>query len=89
MLITAMFAFIFTVCVCVEIRKKINLLKICFRIVIGLANPVVIELEPDLRLREGETFGTEVALAKLEREAEKNSGWLFMEIFIERFSFSL
>lgn len=72
-----------------QLHRAVHPVRASFRIVIGLANPVVIELEPDLRLREGETFGTEVALAKLEREAEKNSGWLFMEIFIERFSFSL
>ena len=35
----------------------------------------------------GETFRTEVALATLKGEAERNTGWLFMEIFIERFSF--
>ena len=38
-------------------------------------------------VRAGETFRTEVALATLEGEAERNTGWLFMEIFIERFSF--
>ena len=56
-----------------------------FGIVIGLANPVIIELEPDLRLREGETFETEVALATLDGEAKRNTGWLLMEIFIETF----
>ena len=58
-----------------------------FGIVIGLANPVIIELEPDLRLREGETFETEVALATLDGEAKRNTGWLLMEIFIETFLF--
>ena len=74
---------------CVKIKKKFNLLKICFRIVIGLANPVIIELGPDLRLREGETLGAEVALATLEGEADRNTGWPFVEIFIETFSFPL
>ena len=74
---------------CVKIKRKNKVLKICSRIVIRLANPVIIELEPDLRLWKGKTFGTEVALATPEGEAERNTGWLFMEIFIERFSFSL
>ena len=52
-----------------------------------MANPVIIELEPDLRLREGETFETEVALATLDGEAKRNTGWLLMEIFIETFLF--
>ena len=75
---------------CVLVQKTFNLFIFFFfrfGIVIGLANPVIIELEPDLRLREGETFETEVALATLDGEAKRNTGWLLIEIFIETFLF--
>ena len=72
-----MFAFIFTACVR-EDKKQNKILKICFRIVIGLANQVIIELEPDLRQWEGETFRTEVSLATLEGEAKRNTEWFFI-----------
>jgi hypothetical protein len=50
---------------------------------------MVINLEPEERIKEGQMYGTELSLSSMEKLAEECLGLLPMDIFIEIIYFSM